>query len=102
MVNYSPAPPGTAADLLWKHQLRQEHATATKLIQDLENKQSHVQQNFIEMQADIYKLKSDLERKIEEDKQHFVELQTQILNLMQTSFPKGTSASTSMKFLLTA
>ena len=60
-----------------------------------------MQQNFIEMQADIHKLKSDLERKIEEDKQHFAELQTQILNLMQTSFPKGTPASTLMEYKLT-
>ncbi|EHK98108.1 hypothetical protein M7I_6158 [Glarea lozoyensis 74030] len=38
------ANPGHAADLLWKHQLRQEHAAAMKMIQDLENRQSLVQQ----------------------------------------------------------
>ncbi|EPE36051.1 hypothetical protein GLAREA_05389 [Glarea lozoyensis ATCC 20868] len=82
------ANPGHAADLLWKHQLRQEHAAAMKMIQDLENRQSLVQQKFIEMEADLFKMKSELERKIEDDTKQFTELQTQLMNLMQSQFPQ--------------
>jgi vacuolar-type H+-ATPase subunit D/Vma8 len=80
--------------MLRKHQLRQEHAAAMKMIQDLENRQTVVQQKFIEMEAEIFKMKLELERKIEDDAQQFAELQTQIMNLMQSQFPQGKCSQT--------
>jgi predicted nucleic acid-binding Zn-ribbon protein len=89
MAHSIPTTPGFAADQLWRHQLRQEHATSMKMIKDIDKQQSLAQQKLEEVEADLSKLKFELEKKKAEDEQQFTELRTQIMVLMASHFPEG-------------
>ena len=88
----TPAPPGFAADLLWKHQLRQEIAALNKEVAALGGLSKELlghQNNLTDMSMALNMLETEIIRKNGEHTREVKEFQQRLKALEKKAWPNG-------------